>query len=72
MEVFGVFEGEDGELGGEAVFDGVETGFGFTGGGTRSGGVLRILLTCGALCFGDGHWHASSVAWGFGVGRGWG
>jgi hypothetical protein len=31
LKVFGAFEGEDGEFGGEAVLDGVETGFRFSG-----------------------------------------
>ena len=62
FEVFGGFEREDGEFGGEAVLDGVESGFVFAFGGLRTGGLLRILLTCGALCFGDGAGHGLSLA----------
>ena len=71
-EVFGAFEGEDGKFGGEAVFDGVETGFGFTGFRTGSGGLLRILLTCGELSCGEGPGHGFRVAWGCLAGRMWG
>ncbi len=71
-EVFGAFEGEDGKFGGEAVFDGIETGFGFTGFCTGSGGVLRILLTCGELSGGEGPGHGFRVAWGGLAGRIWG
>ena len=49
LVVGGAFEGEDGEFGGEAVLDGIETGFGFAVGSARSGGVLRVLLAGGAL-----------------------
>ena len=54
------------------MFVGVEAGFGFAGFRAGSGGVLRILLTCGALGFGDGPWHGSILAWGWAVERGWG
>ena len=71
-EVFGAFEGEDGKFGGEAVFDGVETGLGFAGFRTGSGGLLRILLTCGELSCGEGPGHGFRVAWGCLAGRMWG
>ena len=72
LELGGVFKGEDGELGGEAVLEGVEAGFGFAGRGAGAGGLLRILLTCGALSVGEGSRHGSRVAWGLGTGRVWG
>ena len=71
-EVFGAFEGKNGKFGGEAVFDSVETGFGFTGFRPGSGGLLRILLTCGELSCGEGPWHGIRVAWGSLAGRRWG
>ena len=72
LEVGGAFEGKDGEHGGEAVLESVELGFGFAGFGAGSGGLLRILLTCGALCGGDGAWHGFRVSWRIWVGRRWG
>jgi hypothetical protein len=38
----GGFEGEDDGFGGEAVFEGVEFGFGLAFGGAGSGGFLRV------------------------------
>ena len=52
-EIGFILEGEEGKLGGEAVLVGIEPGFGFAECGAGSGGFLRILLTCGTLCFGD-------------------
>jgi hypothetical protein len=40
--VGGVFGGEERGLGGEAVFEGVEGGFGFAGGGTGAGGFEGV------------------------------
>jgi hypothetical protein len=65
LEVGFVFEGQEGEFRGEAVLDGVETGLDFAGRGAGSGGVLRILLTCGSLGCGWGSEHVARVAWGF-------
>ena len=56
-EVGFAFEGEEGEFGREAVFDGVKAGVDFAGGGAGAGGLLRILLTCGELSCGDGSGH---------------
>ncbi|MBY0502347.1 MAG: hypothetical protein K2X03_00455 [Bryobacteraceae bacterium] len=47
-----VLEGEDGELGGESVLDGIEASAGFASFGARTGGVLRIALAGSALGFG--------------------
>jgi len=69
FEFGGVFEREDGEFGGEAMLDGVQTGVGFAGGGAGAGGFFGILLTCLALGFGDGSRHEIRVTWGFSVGR---
>ena len=50
-----VFEGEDDGFGGEAVFEGVEAGFGFAFCGSGSGGFLSVaavgrdLFRCGHL-----------------------
>ena len=63
-EFLGFFEGEEGEFGREAVLDGVEAGLVLTLGGAGAGGALGILLTGGALLFGDGAGHAFRVAWG--------
>jgi len=53
--VFGlVLEGKNGELGGEAVLEGVETGGLFAGVGFGAGGLLGIAPVGGALFFG-GH-----------------
>ncbi len=53
--VFGlVLERENGELSGEAVFEGVETGGLFAGVGFGAGGLLGIAPVGGALFFG-GH-----------------
>ena len=72
LEIGFILEGREGKLGGEAVLVGIEPGFGFAGCGAGSGGFLRILLTCGTLCFGDRTGHEVRVAWGIWVRRGWG
>ena len=42
LVVGGVFGGEQGGLRGQAVFEGVEGGFGFAGGGAGAGGFLGV------------------------------
>ena len=64
-EVGFAFEGEEGEFGGESVFDGVEAGVEFAGGGAGAGGVLGVALVGESLFVGDGSGHALMVAWGW-------
>ncbi len=59
-EVVGVFEGENWKPGGEAVLEGIQAGVGLAGLGAGAGGLLRIPLTCGALCFGERTGHGSA------------
>ena len=56
-EVGFAFEGEEGEFGGESVFDGVEAGVEFAGGGAGAGGVLGVALVGESLFVGDGSGH---------------
>ena len=51
VELFGVFEGEDGIAGAQSVFEGVEADFFLALGGFGTGGVLRVALV-GFLLFG--------------------
>jgi hypothetical protein len=44
-EVVGIFAGDDFGLGVDAGGEGIETGDGFTGRGTGSGGFLRVQAT---------------------------
>ena len=64
-EVGFAFEGEEGEFGGEPVFDGVEAGVEFAGGGAGAGGVLGVALVGESLFVGDGSGHGLMVAWGW-------
>ena len=63
-EVGFAFEGEEGEFGGKTVFDGVEAGVEFAGGGAGAGGVLGVALVGESLFVGDGSGHGLMVAWG--------
>ena len=63
FKVCGVFEGEQGEFGGEPVFEGVEAGSGFAGFGPGTGGFLGVALVGRSLGVGDGSCHSFRVAW---------
>ena len=52
-EFFGVFVGEDGGLGGEAVAEGVERDGGASVGGAGAGGELRVAAVGVELTFGN-------------------
>ena len=52
-EFFGVFAGEDGGLGGQAVAESVVGDGGATFGGARAGGELRVAAVGIELAFGN-------------------
>ena len=69
FEVGGVFAGDDGVGGEEAVFESVEAGGGLALGGPRAGGFLSVEAV-GLDLFESTH-SDSRVADGFGAGRAW-
>ena len=54
VEEVGILEGEDGGASAEPVFEGIEAPNGFSLGGLRTGGMLRILAV-GFELFGGNH-----------------
>ena len=65
--VGGAFAGEDDGFGGEAVFEGVESGFGFAFGGAGSGGFLGIAAVGRDLACGGHVWVPPFLGWQLGA-----